>query len=288
MKKRIVEVEESNEVATLALTRTKAAIRRLRLEYAILIERLEQRASESVFDPEEMSPPPSPKILDDDLSSNTLRQNRNGATKRGTRKAGSRTAGSTNSIGGGLSSTLSATGSSAAAHKIRDPELPKRPTNAYLIFCEMEKDRIREELDKNPSAMSDLSKTITEAWNNLDEEKRSPYYRLYQDDRERYHREMSAYNQKKEDSEEPVVKKQKIVLRIKEPLQKIEGSSTLPSEVEDVTENDLKLGDDEVDEDEALNGEQAEVGADAEEDSVNSPALVVKPEAGVAREEVGP
>lgn len=283
-----MEVEESNEVATLALTRTKAAIRRLRLEYAILVERLEQRASESVFDPEEMSPPPSPKILDDGLSSNALRHNRNGAVKRGTRKAGSRTAGSTNSIEGGLS-TISATGSSAAAHKIRDPELPKRPTNAYLIFCEMEKDRIREELeDKNPSAMSDLSKTITEAWNNLDEEKRAPYYKLYQDDRERYHREMSLYNLKKEDSEEPVVKKQKIVLRIKEPLQKIEGSSTLPSEVEDVTENDMKLGDDEVDLDQALNGEQAEIGADADEQTVNSPALVVKPEVSVASEEVGP
>lgn len=227
MKKRITEVEESNEIATLALTRTKTNIRRLRLEYAILIERLEQRATVPAFDPEDMSPPPSPKILDESLSNNSLKQSKNGsgAAKRGGRKIGGRAGSSTN-------------GSTGSTAKVRDPDLPKRPTNAYLIFCDMEKDRIRQEIeDKNPgAAVTELSKTITEAWNNLDEEGRAPYFRLYQDDRERYHREMSVYNQRKQEAGEPlapVPKRQKIVFKIKEPqeFQKVEGKPETDTDI---------------------------------------------------------
>ena len=79
--------------------------------------------------------------------------------------------------------------------KARDPDLPKRPTNAYLIFCEMEKERIKQD---DPNA-SDLSKSMTEAWKNLSEERRRPYYKLYEDDRIRYQREMAEYNQKREE-----------------------------------------------------------------------------------------
>lgn len=81
---------------------------------------------------------------------------------------------------------------------LRDPELPKRPSNAYLIFCEVEKERVRQQLEDDPdSALNDLSKTLTEEWKNLDDEARKPYYKLYEDDRETYQREMSIYSQRK-------------------------------------------------------------------------------------------
>lgn len=195
MKKRITEVEESNEVATLALSRSKMAIRRLRLEYAVLLERLEQRAimiPDGNTELEDMSPPPSPTILDESLNTTNAKLTRNGLSKRGGKKAK------------GVSNTTGNSGSNnSRTQRIRDPDLPKRPTNAYLIFCEMEKERIKHELEeRNPGAVTELSKSLTEAWKNLDDEKRKPYYKLYEDDRDRYQREMSVYNQKKQIEEE--------------------------------------------------------------------------------------
>lgn len=207
LKKRITEVEENNEVATLALTRTKMAIRRLRLEYVILLERLEERAimfPDGNNELEEMSPPPSPTILDESLNSSNAKLTRNGLSKRGGKK-----------VKGGSSSSGN-NGNSNRTQRIRDPDLPKRPTNAYLIFCEMEKERIKHELEeRNPGVALELSKALTEAWKNLDDESRKPYYKLYEDDRDRYQREMSVYNQKKLIEEETKdvkkgVKKQKL------------------------------------------------------------------------------
>ena len=70
LRKRVLEIEENNEIATIALSRTQATIRRLRLEYAILLERLEDRATQlpdGIVAFEEMACPPTPTILDDSL-----------------------------------------------------------------------------------------------------------------------------------------------------------------------------------------------------------------------------
>lgn len=44
LKRRIQEVEECNEISLLALSRTRASIRRYRLQYSVLLERLHDRA----------------------------------------------------------------------------------------------------------------------------------------------------------------------------------------------------------------------------------------------------
>lgn len=185
MRKRIAEVEESNEISTIALSRTRTAIRRLRLEYAILLERLESRLVPNPNGPpalEHVSRPPTPSILDD----MSLKASRNGSSKPATQKVPSNSNGSTKKV-------------------TKDPDLPKRPTNAYLIFCEMEKDKVKSDLEaKNPGqSATELSKTLTELWKTLDEEQRKPYNRLYEEDRERYQREMITYNTKKIQGGEP-------------------------------------------------------------------------------------
>lgn len=194
MKRRVIEIENSNEIATLALTRTKAAIRRQRLEYAVLLERLEDRAIHIPNGPtgfEEMASPPVPSILDESLSNSTTKAAKSGLIKKNTKKS--------------KASPLAAVnGATVAAPKVvknRDPDMPKRPTNAYLIFCEMEKERIKQESeDKPPGVMNDFSRSMTEAWKNLDEEARKPYYKLYEDDRMRYQTEMTDYNAKKQET----------------------------------------------------------------------------------------
>ncbi|ODV79041.1 non-histone protein 10, partial [Suhomyces tanzawaensis NRRL Y-17324] len=207
LRKRVIEVEGNNEVATLALSRTKAVIRRLRLEYSILLERLEERATlipNGINSFEEMAAPPIANVLDDSTNPSVSKLSRNGVAKKNSKKTKSNLSSSAGSSSG------------VKAQKVRDPDLPKRPTNAYLIFCELEKDRIKQENEiRNPGVANDLSKSMTEAWKNLDEEERKPYYKLYEDDRTRYQTEMLAYNQKKQINgddldEKRLFKKQKV------------------------------------------------------------------------------
>lgn len=173
------------------------SIRRMRLEYSILLERLEERAVlvPNVFnkEAEDMSPPPSPSGLEESLNSKIGR----GGLKKGKRRPA-----------GSPPNPLS-----AKAQRIRDPLLPKRPTNAYLIFCEAAKERVRKELEeRSPGSATDLSKALTEAWKNLNAELRKPYYKLYEEDRDRYQREMTEYNKRKElelEDEKQGVKRQK-------------------------------------------------------------------------------
>jgi len=197
-------VDESNQIATLALSRTKAFIRRLRLEYVILLERLEnQSAGDKGTAVNISSSPPSPTLLTESLNYNNAKSYETQTART------SLTNKSTNTLPDAPSS---------GALRLRDPELPKRPSNAYLIYCEIEKERVRQELEEDPtSAPNDLSKTLTEEWKNLDDESRKPYYKLYEDDRERYHREMSIYNQRRLVAEDEVnhIAEQGNVKRIK-------------------------------------------------------------------------
>lgn len=179
LRKRILEVEESNEISTIALSRTRLSIRRLRLEHSILLERLENQFVKTYGANELMSQPPDPTLWDDAIN---LKVDKNGGPK--TKK------------GKPLLSTNGTT-----KKTVRDPDLPKRPTNAYLMFCEREKEKLRNQLTTNNSGKntSDLTKILTDTWKGLDEEQKKPFQELYEEDRERYKREMEEYNKKKQD-----------------------------------------------------------------------------------------
>ncbi|GMM33808.1 Nhp10 protein [Saccharomycopsis crataegensis] len=190
LKKRVGEIDENNEAMTIALGRTKLAIKRLRLESAILLERLEKKINPSSFgvsaSAKEMankgfdsktvsySSIPSPELPALKLSDIGA----NGATGNGRRK----------------------NGAGKAKAKQRDPNQPKRPTNSYLIFCELEKDKIKQKLDSEgpPGHLYDMSKALTEAWKHLNDEDKKPYVKLYEDDRQRYNRELKIYHEKKD------------------------------------------------------------------------------------------
>ncbi|GMG24588.1 unnamed protein product [Ambrosiozyma monospora] len=81
----------------------------------------------------------------------------------------------------------------------KDPNLPKKPTNAYLVFCEQNKARLKTNFEiNNPGSKVDMSKITSEAWNSMDKEGKKPYYEVFQKDQVRYHAEMEEYNRKKE------------------------------------------------------------------------------------------
>lgn len=100
----------------------------------------------------------------------------------------------------------------------RDPDLPKRPLNPYLIFCDMEKDKFKKQAEAESKTI-DLSKTLGEAWKNLGQEGRQPYVDIYNEDKERYQREMTEYeanSNKKAKTDEDVKSEQPEELPLKE------------------------------------------------------------------------
>lgn len=139
----------------LAIQRTRLSVKRLKLEYSVLLERLEARVD---LDPELRyeNPLPTLESFKKELLTKPLKK-----TKSKRQKA-----------------------------KDRDPNMPKRPTNAYLLFCEMNKEKVRQQ------GSQDVSRDLTEAWKNLNEQDRKPYYELYSEDRERYQKEMEIYSMK--------------------------------------------------------------------------------------------
>lgn len=75
----------------------------------------------------------------------------------------------------------------------RDPSLPKRPQNAYIIFCDLEKERVKREVEEaNPGHSFDLTKAMAEKWHELTDSERQKFFQIYEDDKERYAREMVA------------------------------------------------------------------------------------------------
>ncbi|CCE91996.1 Nhp10p TDEL_0D04120 [Torulaspora delbrueckii] len=155
LKRKVEDLKEGNEVLALAIQRTRLSVKRLKLEYSVLLERLESRVE---LDPELRyeNPLPTLESFKDELMTKPLKKPK---SKR--RKA-----------------------------KDRDPNMPKRPTNAYLLFCEMNKEKMRE------NGSQDVSRDLTEAWKSLNENDRKPYYGLYNQDRLRYQREMELYAMK--------------------------------------------------------------------------------------------
>ncbi|CAI4908174.1 CFC_HP_G0044740.mRNA.1.CDS.1 [Saccharomyces cerevisiae] len=154
-KRRPEELKDQNVVLGLAIQRSRLSVKRLKLEYGVLLERLESRIE---LDPELNCEDPLPTLASfkQELLTKPFRKSK---TKR---------------------------------HKVkeRDPNMPKRPTNAYLLYCEMNKERIRQ------NGSLDVTRDLAEGWKNLNEQDRKPYYKLYSEDRERYQMEMEIYNKK--------------------------------------------------------------------------------------------
>ncbi|CDK29088.1 unnamed protein product [Kuraishia capsulata CBS 1993] len=182
LKRKIREIEDSSEIVTIAVSRAKLAVRRLRSEYTLLLEVLEQKTVVAEEDQTEADGLNGPDI-DDFSGLNHLLASTPSKTKQSAPVSAKKKR-------GGVGALRKA--------REKDPSIPKRPTNAYLIFCDLEKENVKKDLDSNnPGVVMDLSKGLTEAWKKLDEEARKPYYKLYEEDRLRYHRELEAYQKKK-------------------------------------------------------------------------------------------
>lgn len=79
--------------------------------------------------------------------------------------------------------------------KVKDPNAPKRPITAYFYFAAEKRPEIKE---KNPSfGITQIAALIGEQWRNLEDDDKCPYEEQAAQDKERYLRELSAYNKRK-------------------------------------------------------------------------------------------
>lgn len=178
LKKRIAEIEQSNEIAVLALSRTRTSIRRFRLEYAVLLERLEDTVFRHTADGRDVIARPGlPVLLDETLN---LRSSKLG-NQRATDKPDK----------------------SNTKRAVKDGCMPKMPTSAYAFFCDERREELRATFEaQNPGLLPlDFTRHLVETWKGLDAEHKAPYVLRHEKDKERYVVEMRAYSGGKSDGD---------------------------------------------------------------------------------------
>jgi hypothetical protein len=74
--------------------------------------------------------------------------------------------------------------------KKRDPKAPKVASNAYMIFCKEMRPKLKRETDLS---FGKIGAKLGEMWRNLPNEEKKPYEDKAAADRERYRKQMEAY-----------------------------------------------------------------------------------------------
>ena len=80
---------------------------------------------------------------------------------------------------------------------MKDPAKPKRPTSAYLYFCEAARPKLMKKMKgkKNKKInLGDIAKQLGAMWKGLSDNDKKPYTEKSQKDKERYLDEMEKYN----------------------------------------------------------------------------------------------
>ncbi|CAA0834650.1 Unknown protein [Striga hermonthica] len=76
-----------------------------------------------------------------------------------------------------------------------DPNAPLKPRSGYSIYLRLETDRLKKIYGEKANGMN-IRETVTNAWKCLSEEEKQPYFEASKIDKERYEKEMGAYNNK--------------------------------------------------------------------------------------------
>lgn len=110
--------------------------------------------------------------------------------------------------------------------KERDPNAPKKPANAFFMFCQQQRNLMQGQDQKDSTVgHHELTKHLAKEWNSLGAEGKTVYYKMYEKDKERYEQEMRQYTKDKPPKE--ITK----TPRTKKPKSKKTAAMTTPSEV---------------------------------------------------------
>ena len=90
----------------------------------------------------------------------------------------------------------------------KDPNMPKRPPNAYMLFAQDHRESIRN--TKPDMNVSDVSRELGILWRNADEEIKTPYQNEAKQLTERYKKELSAYKEKQDEMERRIEEEEEV------------------------------------------------------------------------------
>nr|CAG8640559.1 4346_t:CDS:2 [Entrophospora candida] len=76
--------------------------------------------------------------------------------------------------------------------QVKDPNAPKRPRNAFLIYCQNQREQAREE-NQNNKEFQGVTRILSRKWKDLPENERKVYFEMYGKEKLRYEKEMSSY-----------------------------------------------------------------------------------------------
>lgn len=251
LKQKITEIEKQNQVRAIGVSRAKDSISRLRFEYSSLLELIEYKATQlplpelKKIKPESISAESIESLTMEDIAqllskspadlSNIKKILPNALgdliAERQQQYINSASHGDSSSSSRNRRKRPLPTPSAASVRKkMRDPREPKRPTNAYLFFCDAERDRVKAEwAEAHPNEHIDLSKAMTEAWKKMSDENKRPYFEMYEKDKERYQKAIKEYAHIKEqellEGSTPIPEKATLSVADAKPILKADSAS---------------------------------------------------------------
>eukprot|EP01135_Chromosphaera_perkinsii_P001592 Nk52_evm62s207 gene=Nk52_evmTU62s207 len=167
-KKRARELEGVNQELLLKLKKAKKIVDRLKLERAFLLDKVEK------FEEYTRSAMPGSGIFS---------------------KAAPKTIVGTNVKPSASVGAAAMAAPESLKKKKADPNAPRKPANAFFMFCTEIRESIQKELKNSnqDSSHFDVTKQLGARWKALSEAERGKYFQMYIEDKERYQREMDAY-----------------------------------------------------------------------------------------------
>ncbi|CAG2247421.1 NHP10 [Mytilus edulis] len=102
-----------------------------------------------------------------------------------------------------ISSPMSSTDRTAKKSKA-DTNAPKKPANAFLLFCTQQRSSVQEEYykDKHEEISNhEMTKRLAQKWNGLTPEQKKVYYDMYEHEKERYDKEVKEYHERNSKSQ---------------------------------------------------------------------------------------
>ncbi|ORX74701.1 hypothetical protein DL89DRAFT_290197 [Linderina pennispora] len=193
LKRQLEELEEYNEMLAVKLYRSQKRLRRMKIERNLLLERLDRtrRYTDSASDSDvplkdsfvrahisdNDAPEPQPRTA----AAGRSRRRQNPASGVGTPQQ--QTPSHSSSVD--PSTTTRKSGSN------KDPNAPKRPANAFVLFCQAERPGVKNSSVEMSSG--ELTRVMSLRWKNMSEDERKPYFEIYDREKLRYEKEMSSY-----------------------------------------------------------------------------------------------
>ncbi|KAK6849453.1 HMG box protein [Apiospora arundinis] len=205
LRARTNEIEEENDAYRLRAIRMKRQIQKLRLERAILLEQIQKRTSTNVEDSEgSPSPPPTPE----DKPLRVKRGHRkNSLVPGGDRETGSAGPSFVHQTLRGLSpgSEFSHGDSFSGRptnghghHHVSVPKPPKRPSNAFEIYCnDMRPVLQAKHKDEIAAGEFRLEEELARGWKDLPQAEQDEFQKRYQEELTKWRESRDAFRRAK-------------------------------------------------------------------------------------------